>query len=82
MKNLHKLIVPAIVFSPCLVLPACQTNTTASYSVMSEAIAETEAAVCADLKPEAVTPDEFDTLPEWAQNWLVRNAAAYMARCD
>lgn len=81
MKNLHKLIVLAIVFSPCLVLPACQATSAASSSVMIETIEETEAAVCADLRPEPISPDEFDALPIWAQNWMVRGAVAWQTRC-
>jgi len=81
MTNQLKLKRPAMALALCLVLPACQTTSPASSSVMQDAINETASAVCADLKPETLTPGAFDTLPNWMQAWLVRNAAAWKARC-
>jgi len=49
--------------------------------VIEDVATDTEAALCSDLRPAQVTPEQFNTAPQWVRDYLISQAAAYNARC-
>lgn len=81
MRNLHKLLLPLLLFSTVLLMTACQTQYADDSSVIEKTAAQIEADVCADLEPEALTADQYDSLPAWYQEIWERAAERYLVRC-
>jgi hypothetical protein len=50
--------------------------------VIEQVASETEASVCADLKPQTITREQFNNGPQWARDYILQAAAAWKARCD
>jgi len=82
MRNLHKLLLPVILFGLPLILMSCQSVSANDSSVIEETAADIQADTCADLALEPVTAEQFDTAPQWVRDWLVRADAAWAARCE
>lgn len=69
-----------------MMLPACQSRSEASYSETTRDVAgeierEVTARMCEALRPEQVTPEDFDASPVQIRDALVRNASAWVAVC-
>lgn len=82
MRNLHKLLLPVILFSPPVLLASCETTRGDDSSVLKETVAQVEADMCLDLALERLTAEQYDALPAFAQDWVLRMDAAWAARCE
>jgi hypothetical protein len=49
--------------------------------VIEQVVADTEEALCTDLRPAQVTPEQFDETVQWVRDYLIAQAAAWQARC-
>ena len=80
--NRLKWSVPVILLLVALItVTGCQTTSEASSSVIEDVATDTEAALCSDLQPQKVTPEQFNNAPQWTRDYLVAQAAAWKARC-
>ena len=81
--SLLKWLTPALLLLVAfLTVTACQTTSAASSSVIEDVAADTEAAVCADLRPEGVASEQYNQADKFWQDYLIRQAAAWKARCE
>jgi uncharacterized lipoprotein YajG len=81
-SNPLKWLMPALLLLvACLTLTGCQTTSAASSSVIEDVATDTEEAICADLKPAAVTSEQFNDAPQWVRDYIVTSATVWSARC-
>lgn len=82
-ENLRRL---ALVFLAAPLLASCQTTSKASSSTIERVGAETDEAVtermCAALRPEKVSREDYDAAPDGVKTALSRGAAAWSAVCQ
>ncbi|MCH2074228.1 MAG: hypothetical protein MK130_05125 [Puniceicoccaceae bacterium] len=52
-----------------------------SSLVIEQVANDTEASVCADLRPATITREQFNDGPQWSRDYILQAAAAWKARC-
>ena len=87
MKLYNKPMMLGIAFLTALPLTACQTPSVGSSSVIiAETATDLEAEIarryCEALKPEQITPADYDASPEPIRIALARNAASWVRVCQ
>ena len=82
MRNLHKLLTPAILFAPIFALLAgCQTTSANSGSAITQTAAEAEAAVCSDLLPPPFTSEQEAELTDFWLEYIGEMLGTWADRC-
>lgn len=82
MRNLSKLILPAAtLLAVCCMLASCQTGNTATSSDIRKTAKQIEADVCVDLALPIITPEQFNTAPQWVRDLIINQEAAWVQRC-
>jgi ABC-type transport system substrate-binding protein len=83
---LIKLFVLAMLAPFILTLPACLATSKASSSDLKEAVAvvdttreDVRVEICRGQTPQTVDPATYDTLPDFAKQYIINNARQWVA---